>query len=167
MNIISLITFFLIGGGLVVLSFLSLKKILFEGRLVFALYFLVYFLAINNTLQIVFFTVTKSVFLAESLTYLKEIYLGLAVLSWFLYRKRLQDHKFYLYRYDYLALAFLLLVTVFYILPVGPASFMDKTIYYKNLLALAGMYFLGRNMSLEQADITRLFHLLLDRKSVV
>jgi len=161
MNLISFLIFLLLGSGTLLFSFFSLKKIIFEGKLVFAILFLVYFLAVNATLQIVVFDVTRSIELAIAISYLKELYLFLALVSWALYNKGLSDRVFLLSRYDYVGLFFLVLVTLFYILPIGPASFANKTIYYKNIVVLASMYFLGRNMSFSQKDVLALCHLLL------
>lgn len=161
MNLVSLISFLFFGTTLVTLGLLSIKKILFEGKLIFAILFLVYFLASNATLQIVTFEVTKSAIIAESISYLKELYVFLAILAWFFYTKGIVRRDFFLYRYDYAVILFFAILVIFYILPIGPATFINKTIYFKNLLMLAGMYFLGRNMRLSPSDVKTLAHFIL------
>lgn len=161
MNLISLISFLLLGGTLLPLGFFSIKKIVFEGRLIYAIFFLIYFLAINATFQIVTYDVTKSAIIAESISYLKELFVLLAIVAWFFYKKGLLERDFFLYRYDYAVILFFCIIGIFYLLPIGPATFVNKTIYFKNLLMLMVMYFLGRNMSLTHSDVKNLAHFIL------
>lgn len=161
MNLISLTSFLLIGGTLLPLGFFSIKKIVFEGRIIYAIFFLVYFLAVNATLQIVTYDVTKSTIIAESISYLKELFVLLTVVAWLVYKKRLFEKDFFLYRYDYAVILFFSIIAIFYLLPIGPATFINKTIYFKNLLMLVVMYFLGRNMTLTHSDIKYLTHFIL------
>ena len=46
-------------------------------------------------------------------------------------------------------------------LPVGEATFINKAIYFKNILVLAAVYFLGRNMKINREELLKLFHFVL------
>ncbi|MHA7099875.1 O-antigen ligase family protein [Roseivirga pacifica] len=158
---VSLITLLLLGGPLAFLGYHCFKKVVFEGEVFYVVYFLVAFLSFNATLQIVVFDVTGSVEIAGAISYLKELFLLIAISSWLFYQRNVFTYDFRLYRYDYVALFFLVIVLAFYILPIGEASFANKTIYLKNLLVLALMYFLGRNAQINENHVVKLAHLIL------
>ena len=158
---LSFIILILIGIPIAGLAYVSFKKIAFEGNLFYAVYFLAAFLCVNATLQIVIFDVFKSVELAGLVSYLKELFILITLISWISYKRNLFTHRFQLYRYDYIALAFVGLAILFYVLPIGEATFGNKTIYLKNLLVLALMYFFGRNTQVSEKDIVRLVHLII------
>ena len=151
----------MLGVPVAFLAYQSFKKIVFEGEVFYVVYFLTVFLSVNATLQIVVFDVTGSVELAGAISYVKELFLFLAFGAWLLYKRNPFTYQFRFYRYDYVGLVFLGLVLFFYVVPIGQATFANKTIYLKNILVLGLMYFLGRNTQLSNNQIINLAHLII------
>lgn len=158
---ISFLLLCLLGSAIFGLSFFSLRKILFEGKLIYAVYSLALILATSATFQILVFDVTKIAPLASSFTYLKEVFILLALLSWAIYKRDIFSISFSCFRYDYVGIFFLALTALYFVLPLGEATFVNKAIYFKNILVLAAVYFLGRNMKISTEELLKLFHFVL------
>jgi hypothetical protein len=153
----SLIFFSIIALLTLILVFWVISRILFDGKWEYSIYFLLVFLPFYTTILSVTYLATGSSFAVNIFQYLKEIVVLSAVLSFILYQKNLIDYPFRLHRIDLIFLAFLALAFVFLILPIGEASLLNKTIYFKNMLIPAIVYFLGRNTKFSDREVKRVF----------
>jgi hypothetical protein len=134
-----------------------LNRVLFAGKWEYSIYFLLLFLPFYTTVLSVTYLATGSVIAVNIFQYLKEIVVLSAVLSFILFQKNIFVFPFRLHRVDLLFLALLALTFVFLILPIGEASFLNKTIYFKNMLIPSMVYFLGRNTKMSDREVNMLF----------
>lgn len=153
-----LFVFIVVGVGI---SFLwTLNQIIFEGKWSYFIYFLLIYLPVYITSLSLVYLTTRSPDLVILFQSLKELIVIIAGLSFVLYLKKPFDYSFRLQTTDWFLLAFLGLTTVFLILPIGPASFTNKALYFKGMIIPGFVYFLGRNSRLDEVEITRVFQLI-------
>ena len=137
------------------------QQILFKRNLHLLIYFLCVFLPFYVTLQALTYQQTGSPLLVSLITYLKEIMVFITLLSWLLYRKNVFTNPIRLQTTDYLFLALLGYALFYVFLPIGGVSFLNKLLYYKNVLMLGLMYFLGRLMVLESYQVMSILKIIL------
>jgi hypothetical protein len=131
--------------------------VLFEGKWEYGIYFLLFFLPFYITVLSITYLATGSSLAVNIFQFLKEIVVISSVMGFLLYQKNLFEYPFRLHRVDMLFLAFLILALFFLVLPIGEASFLNKALYFKNMLIPAMVYFLGRNTKFSHQEIERLF----------
>lgn len=85
----------------------------------------------------------------------------ITLLSWVLYRKNLFANPIRLKPIDYLFIVLLGYALLFVFLPIGGVTFLNKALYYKNILMLGLMYFLGRMMVLESHQVMNILKIIL------
>ncbi|KYG76235.1 hypothetical protein MB14_03025 [Roseivirga ehrenbergii] len=82
-------------------------------------------------------------------------------MSWLLYRKNVFTTPIQLQATDYLFIVLLAYALLYVFLPIGGVSFLNKLLYYKNILMLGLMYFLGRLMVLESYQVMSILKIIL------
>jgi hypothetical protein len=155
----TLIAFIFIAFGVVVAFFWTVNRIILEGKWSYFIYFLLIYLPIYITSLSVVYLVSGSseaVLLFQSL---KELIVLIAVIAFIFFKKKLSDYPFRLQTTDWLMLSFLSLTTLFLILPIGQASFVNKLLYYKGMIIPGLIYFLGRNTRFDETEINRVFQI--------
>ena len=154
----SFLTLLILFAGL---FFYSLNKVIFKGNLSALLVFFIFFLSCYLTLQILSYQVTQDLLLGQFFKAAKDAMILLGLFAWVIYRKNIWNISFYWTKADKIGFAFITLVIIFWILPIGPASAVNKLIYFKNTALVVIMYFLGRNMVLERRHIYLICHSIL------
>lgn len=61
---------------------------------------------------------------------------------------------------EWLLLAFIGLAFIFLLLPLGGPSFVEKALYFKNILIPGLVFFVGRNTNFEDFEVKRLFQVI-------
>lgn len=92
---------------------------------------------------------------------MKEALVFIAFISWLMYKRDLFNSPIRLRIPDYLFICILLYSLIFVVFPFGPASFLNKAIYFKNILMLGAMYFFGRVMILNHLQVMYLLRIIL------
>lgn len=137
-----------------------LKKNIFEGRWEYGIYFLLLFLPFYITVLSITYSATLSKPVLMVFQFMKEGVLLVGVASFILYQKSLFRFPFSLNLVDKLFLIFLGLAFVFVLLPVGEASFINRALYFKNMLIPGLFYFIGRNTVFSNRELYRVFNII-------
>ena len=143
--------------GLVYLIFLLIKT----GKEWYFLVFVILYLPTYITLQSFFFQQTQSPISVSIVQYLKEFVLLITLSIFIFYQSDLFRKKFKINKIDLVFCTFIFLALFFLILPIGEMPFLVKAAYFKNILLMGIVYFLGRNMSLSKYQIQLTFKLIL------
>ena len=85
----------------------------------------------------------------------------ITLLSWLLYKRNLFTTPIRLQPTDYLFIALIGYALLYLFLPIGEVSFVNKTLYFKNILMLGLMYLLGRIMMLESYQVVSILKIIL------
>jgi hypothetical protein len=153
----ALIFFLLIALGVGGLFLWVVQEIIFKGNWSRFIFFLAVFLPFYITSLSVIYLATGSPFLVSIFQILKELVVLIAVLVFIFYQKNLFEYPFRLQSTDWLIIGFLGLAALYLFLPLGQASFINKALYFKNMLIPGMVYFLGRNTRFEAVDLKRIF----------
>lgn len=151
-------SFFALLIGFAGLFFYSLSEIVFRGNFAALLLFFIFFLSSYLTLQILAYQFTQDLFLGKFFMVTKDAMVLLSLAAWVIYRRNIWAVNFQWTKADKVGLAFMSLVVIFWLLPIGPATAINKLIYFKNTALVAIMYFLGRNMVLERRAVYLICH---------
>lgn len=147
-----LVTLYVLG-----LTLFVSNKIIFKGEWEFVIFFLALYLPFYTSILSIVYQATESVWTVAIFQYLKEFILLLALVSFVLFQRDIFGYGVKLNLIDKLFLGFVGLAVLYLFLPLGEATFINKLLYLKNTLLMAFVYFLGRNTSLEEKQITSLF----------
>ena len=157
--------------SILIFILITLTLLLGTGYLIFLLiktgkewYFLIFFimyLPMYITLQSFVFQQTKSPTAVFIIQYLKEFVLFIALSVFVFYQSDLLRKKFKFNNIDLVFMAFIFLAFIFLLLPIGEVAFLAKAAYFKNILLMGIIYFLGRNMTLSNYQIQLIFKLIL------
>lgn len=131
----------------------SVYKIAFRGKDEYLILFVILYLPFYTTILSIVYLYTRSELIVNVFQYAKELIVLLAILAFIFYKKDFLGYGFRLLFIDYVFLAFLALGVVFVFLPLGTATLVGKATYFKNILLLGLLYFLGRNMVLKELNI--------------
>lgn len=153
----SLIFFSIIALLILVLLFWVLNRMILHGKWEYVIFFLAFFLPFYITVLSLAYLSTNSVLIVNIFQFLKEIVVLSAIISFIFYQKNIFAYPFRLHTVDYLFLAFLGLAFIYLFLPLGEASLINKTLYFKNMLIPGLVYFLGRNTKFEDKEVQLLF----------
>jgi len=145
----------LLGSGYLI--FLMIKT----GKEWYFLVFAILYLPIYITLQGFFFQQTQSSIAVFIVQYLKEFVLLVALSVFIFYQSNLLRKKFKIINIDLVFGAFIFLAFFFLVSPIGEMPFLAKAAYFKNILLMGIVYFLGRNMSLSKYQMQLTFKLIL------
>jgi hypothetical protein len=153
----ALIFFLLIALSVGGLFLWVVQEIILKGNWSRFIFFLAVFLPFYITSLSVIYLATGSPFLVSIFQILKELVVLIAVLVFIFYQKNLFEYPFRLQSTDWLMIGFLGLAALYLFLPLGQASFINKALYFKNMLIPGMVYFLGRNTRFETVDLKRIF----------
>ncbi len=142
-----------VGGGFL----WTLQEMIFKGKWSYFIYFLAAFLPFYITSLSVIYLATGSTLLVGIFQILKELTVLIAVLVFVFYHRRLFEHPIRMHSTDWFMLGFLGLAFVYLFLPIGEASLINKSLYFKSMLIPGLIYFLGRNTRFSGLEIKRLF----------
>ncbi len=132
--------------------FLSLNNIS-KGKFEYLLFFICLCLPFYITLQAQLYFIFHNEILINLLKFSKDlIFLFSFIVILFGIRKSIFLRKFYFSSLDKLISSFVLLVIVYTLIPLGEASFVSKILYAKNLLIIALVYFIGRNIKIDEKN---------------
>lgn len=155
--LIALILFILALLGYVPLLYFTLKAIAFKGKWEYAVFFLAAYLPFHITFLSIVFQATNSTLAVTFFQLAKDLVVILSVLSFIIYNKKIFEYSFRFNAIDRVFLAFLGLALLFLVLPIGETGFVNKLLYFKNMLVPAMVYFVGRNTRFEDREVGRLF----------
>ncbi len=136
---------------------ITVNKIVFETKWEWVIIFMSLYLPFYISILSIVYQATGSPFFVSIFQYLKEFVLLISLLSFVFYQRNLFDYPFRLQITDKLFLAFYGLGLVFLFLPIGPANMLTKALYFKNVLMMGMLYFLGRNTNFSDLDYRVLF----------
>ncbi len=155
------LSFLLLLVLLIMAAFFSIKKIVFEHKTQYLLYFLLASLPFYLTFQVLAFQSLNVLWLGSVIRYSKDLFIFGSIIVWLLYKKNLWSEPFSVSKLDYYFLAFLLLVLIFFFGQIGPASFTNQIIYLRGIILISVIYFFGRNCRLEEHEVKTLLHLII------
>jgi hypothetical protein len=158
---ISLLLFVLVVLYVSLLLFITFRKLVFMGEWDFILFFMVLYLPFYTSILSIAYQATGSEIVLAFFQYLKELLLFLALLGFVLYQKNIWRYSVRFNLVDKLFLAFTALAILYVFLPLGEATFISKLLYLKGTLLLPLFYFLGRNTSMNDQSIAKLFSLIM------
>lgn len=130
----------------------AVHEIVLKQRWIYLLVFLIFFLPNYFSLHAVIYNATGSTMLSVFWKIIKEVLILLVVIMMILTAKKDQIKVPRLAVVDWIYVAFLSLTLLYFILPIGPVSYVNKLLYVRSILIPAAMYFIGRNMILSQRD---------------
>jgi hypothetical protein len=143
--------------GYALLLHFTLKAMVFKRRWEYLVFFLAAYLPFHTTFLSILFQATNSPLPITLFQLAKDLMVILSVLVFLLYRKKIFEYPFCFHLVDWLFLAFIGLAFIFLLLPIGEASFVEKGLYFKNLLIPALVFFVGRNTNFDDFEVKRLF----------
>lgn len=146
------------GYGLI--THLTLKSMVFQGKWQYIIFFLAAFLPTYITSLSIVYQATESTLPVTIFQVFKDFMVVLAVVLLLLLQKKPTEIPIRLQPTDLLFIAFLGLGFIFLLLPIGEATFWSKLVYFKNMVIPACVYFLGRNTRFGNMEVKRLFQLL-------
>lgn len=158
---ISVISFLVIGLTLLGLFIYAVNMLIRQVNIFGFLLFMFVYLSVYMTIQILLFDFFGNSFILTINKLVKESIIIFVLLLWVVSRKNLFSFIPQWKVPDYLMFIFLIVPALFMIFPIGPATFINKAVYFKGILMLGFMYFLGRVMILDHRQIKTLFHTLL------
>ena len=141
-------------------SFYLAGKIVFRQEFYFLLVYIIFFLSTYT----VVISMIHSSYLYEPLTYsmqyAKELFIFGTVVFFVLCQRHLLYKNWRFVFLDKLFLLFVLLTFIYLLFPIGPASFISKAVYTKNILLMVVSYFIGRNVTMKYTQWNHVFLLI-------
>jgi hypothetical protein len=154
--ILFILIVFVIAAGL----FWAVQEITFKGNWQYFIYFLIGFLPFYITTLSLVYLATGSSSLVAVFQIIKELVVLMALLSFIFFQKKVFEYPFRLQSTDWFMLGLLSLAGLYLFLPLGQASFINKTLYFKGLMVPGIVYFLGRNTTFNKDEIKGLFQMI-------
>ncbi|MCC5938449.1 MAG: O-antigen ligase family protein [Lunatimonas sp.] len=147
--------------GTVFLAGITFRKIILKGQWEFVIFFAALFFPFYITILSIVYTATRSTLLLTAFQSIKELVIGFAVLSFFIFQRDLARYPFRLITLDWLFVAFYAFAFMFLVLPIGEAELINKVLYFKNMVLMGVFYFFGRNTRFSDDALKQLLHLML------
>jgi O-antigen ligase len=122
-----------------------LEQVVFRGRLLALLLYMVIFLPVYTVFLSFINLQLDYLPLIKLLQISKEVVIYGGLVGWMLLHRNVYATRWKLSQPDYFLFLFYLLVLVFVVVPIGPATVVNKLIYFKSLALIGTAYFLGRN----------------------
>lgn len=138
----------------------TLKAMVFKGKWEYLVFFLAAYLPFHTTFLSILFQATNSPLPIPLFQLAKDLMVILSVLVFLLYRRKIFEYPFCFQLVDWLFLGFIGLAFIFLLLPLGVANFVEKGIYFKNILIPGLVFFVGRNTDFEDIEVKRLFQVI-------
>ena len=119
---------------------------IYKGNTAYILLYIICFLPFYSIFQILVFNAFETPIIVNSIKYSKDfVFYSSFILFLFGNKSSFIKKTFSFSMLDKLILAFLMLVMVYLIIPLGEAFFLSKIIYAKNIFLIGILYFFGRN----------------------
>ncbi|MEY2704915.1 MAG: hypothetical protein RL407_977 [Bacteroidota bacterium] len=138
----------------------TLKAMVFKGKWEYLVFFLAAYLPFHTTFLSILFQATNSPLPIPLFQLAKDLMVILSVLVFLLYRRKIFEYPFCFQLVDWLFLGFIGLAFIFLLLPLGVANFVEKGLYFKNILIPGLVFFVGRNTDFEDIEVKRLFQVI-------
>jgi len=140
--------------------FWALHQLIAKGNWSYFIYFLAAYLPFYITGLSLTYLSTESVAAVTVFQSIKELVVGSAVLVALVYQKNPLDYRVRLQPTDWCMGGLLLLGTLYLLIPLGDATFLNKALYFKGMIIPGLIYFLGRNTQFNREEIRSLFVLI-------
>lgn len=131
-----------------------------KGHMEFLLYYVVIFFPIYTVFLALVYNGLEVPILISILQYSKELIIFSSVILLIFGRSNLVTRQWHVSWLDTLFLSFLGLSFIYMILPIGEADFVNKAIYFKNILLIGVFYFFGRNLKFSYTIWSRAFKII-------
>ena len=154
---IAQILFILALLGYALLLHFTLKAMVFKRKWEYLVFFLAAYLPFHTTFLSILFQATNSPLPITLFQLAKDLMVILSVFVFVLCQRKIFEYPFRFHLVDWLFLAFIGLAFIFLLLPLGEASFVEKGLYFKNILIPALVFFVGRNTNFDDFEVKRLF----------
>jgi len=127
-----------------------LEKV-YIGNLSYLLIYLVTFLPIYFLFQLIIFDFSKNILFVDLIKYSKDFVIFSSFIIVFFGTKQNFFSKEYKITFlDKIIILFIMLSSIYAILPIGEASFYVKLLYLKNIYLIGIVYYLGRNFLINE-----------------
>ncbi|WP_373522657.1 O-antigen ligase domain-containing protein, partial [Aquiflexum sp.] len=146
--------------GFVPLLYMTLKAMIFKGKWEYVVFFLLAYLPFHISVLSIVYQVSYSNIPVTFFQLTKDILVILAFLLFILYHKNIFEYPFRLNRVDKIFSAFIGLAFLYLLLPLGETGFVNKALYFKNMLIPSMVYFLGRNTKFDDKEISTVFKII-------
>ncbi len=150
-------------GILICYSFfvLIILERVYSGNLSYLLIYLVTFLPIYFLFQLIIFDYSQNKLIVDLIKYSKDfVIFSSFFIVFFGSKQNFFTKKFKMTFLDKTIILFIMLSSIYAILPIGEATIYNKLIYLKNIYLIAIVYYLGRNFFISQ-------NLFLDLKKIL
>ncbi len=146
--------------GYALLLHFTLKAMAFNGKWEYLVFFLAAYLPFHITFLSIVFQATNSKLPITFFQLAKDLVVVGSVLIFVLYRRKIFEYPIRLQLVEWLFLAFIGLAFIFLLLPLEGPSFVEKALYFKNILIPGLVFFVGRNTNFEDFEVKRLFQII-------
>ena len=130
----------------------AVHEIIFKQRWIFLIVFLILFLPTYLSFQSVIYNFTESPVISVFWRVVKELLILLVIGMMVVTSRNNLKTLPRLAPTDWVYGMLLGLTFIFFVLPIGPATFANKLLYVRSIVLPASMYFIGRNMTLTRQD---------------
>ena len=138
----------------------TLKAMAFKGKWEYLVFFLAAYLPFHSTFLSILFQATNSKLPITLFQLAKDLVVVGSVLIFVLYKRKIFEYPIRLQTVEWLLLAFVGLAFIFLLLPLEGPSFVEKALYFKNILISGLVFFVGRNTTFEDFEVKRLFQVI-------
>ena len=146
--------------GYALLLHFTLKAMVFKGKWEYLVFFLAAYLPFHITFLSILFQATNSKLPITLFQLAKDLVVIGSVLIFVLYRRKIFEYPIRFQTVEWLFLAFIGLAFIFLLLPLEGPSFVEKALYFKNILIPGLVFFVGRNTNFEDFEVKRLFQII-------
>ena len=116
---------------------------IYKGNSSYILLYIICFLPFYTIFQVIVFNAFENIIIINSIKYSKDlVFYSAIILYLFGSKKFFLNRKFSFSSLDKLIFLFLILVFLYFIIPLGEANFLSKFIYAKNIFLIGILYFL-------------------------
>ena len=157
---IAQILFILTLLGYALLLHFTLKAMVFKGKWEYLVFFLAAYLPFHTTFLSILFQATNSKLPVTLFQMAKDLVVVGSVLIFVLYHRKPFEYPFRFQLVEWLLLAFIGLAFIFLLLPLQGPGFVEKALYFKNILIPGLVFFVGRNTDFEDIEVKRLFQVI-------
>jgi hypothetical protein len=123
-------------------------------------FFLAAYLPFHTTFLSILFQATNSKLPVTLFQMAKDLVVVGSVLIFVLYHRKPFEYPFRFQLVEWLLLAFIGLAFIFLLLPLQGPGFVEKALYFKNILIPGLVFFVGRNTDFEDIEVKRLFQVI-------
>lgn len=135
-------------------------KAVLKGNFYYVLLYSVLFFPVYTVFLALVFNGLESPILNSILQYSKELLIFSAVGIILFGGKEVLKKTWKLSLLDAFFIGFIGISFIYLLLPIGEASFLNKAIYFKNILLIGVFYYLGRYVTISNSQWTKLFRII-------